>query len=45
MALILFYLFATSGMFVKSFVLPKLSAALNAKVTVEDAGVGLFSGV
>jgi hypothetical protein len=45
LALILFYLFATSGMFVKSFVLPKLSAALNAKVTVEDAGVGLFSGV
>ena len=39
------YLFATSGTFVKSVVLPQLSAALNAKVTVEDASVGLFSGV
>jgi len=38
------YLFATSGTFVKSFVLPKVSEALNAKVAVSDADVGVLGG-
>jgi len=38
------YLFLTSGAFVKSVVLPKVSAALNAEVTVDEVSVGLFSG-
>ncbi|MGY8675591.1 MAG: AsmA family protein, partial [Verrucomicrobiia bacterium] len=43
--IIIGYLSVTSGAFVKSVVLPKLSKALNAEVTVTDASVGLFSGV
>ncbi len=42
---IIAYLSVTSSAFVKSVVLPKVSAALNAEVTVTDASVGLFSGV
>lgn len=42
--LVALYLFATSGTFVKSFVLPKVSEALNAKVAVSEASVGVLSG-
>ncbi|MEW6303010.1 MAG: AsmA family protein [Verrucomicrobiota bacterium] len=39
------YAFATSAMFVKSFVLPKVGSALNAKISVEDVSVSPFSAV
>lgn len=39
------YFFATSGLFIKRFVLPMLSEQLNAQVTVSEASVGVFSGV
>ncbi|NDA08978.1 MAG: hypothetical protein EBZ18_06170 [Alphaproteobacteria bacterium] len=35
--LVALFLFATSGLFVRTFVLPRLGNALNAKVTVTDA--------
>ncbi|MFM8879840.1 MAG: hypothetical protein ACKOKG_12030, partial [Verrucomicrobiota bacterium] len=39
------YLFLTSGMFLKSFVLPKVSDAIGASITAGDLSLQLFSGL
>lgn len=44
-ALVALYLFLTSGMFLKSFVLPKVSDAVGASITVEDLALHPFSGL
>ncbi len=43
--LLVAYLVGTSGTFIKSFVLPRVGKAINAKVTATDISVGLFSGL
>lgn len=43
--LVLAYFVGTSGWALKSFILPKVSSAMNAKVTVEDASLSPFSAV
>src|SRR5262245_9831469 len=42
---LLLYFVATSAFFLKNFILPKVSKALNAQITVADAGIHPFSGV
>ena len=43
--LVLAYFVGTSGWALKSVILPKVSSAMNAKVTVEDASLSPFSAV
>jgi uncharacterized protein involved in outer membrane biogenesis len=43
--LVAVYFFATSATFLKSFVLPRVSTAMNANVQVQDASIHPFSGV
>lgn len=44
-SLLVLYFFLTSGMFLKSFVLPKVSDAVGASITVEDLSLAPFSGL
>lgn len=43
--LVALYFYATSTTFVRSFVLPRVSSALNADVTVSDTSIRPFSGI
>lgn len=42
---VLLYFVATSAFFLKHFILPKVSKAVHAQITVADAGIHPFSGV
>ncbi len=43
--LVVGYFVGTSGWFLKSVILPKVGAGMNAKVTVDDASISPFSAV
>ena len=44
-SLLVLYFFLTSGLFLKSFVLPKVADTLGAAITVEDLSLQPFSGL
>ena len=44
-SLVVLYFFLTSSMFVKSFVLPKVSDAIGATIAVDDLSLHPFSGL